>query len=98
MIIEKNWINELKGLEKLYFTNNLCETIHSHISNYLPNNKITKANFRDTVNSIIEKYKIIDEKIIRKDFISRTLIILMIKLNLNEKPKIISYDLFKKEL
>lgn len=96
--IEKNLISELKGLEKLYFTNNLCETVHSHISNNLPNNKITKTNFRDTVNTIIEKYKIIDEKTIRKDFISRTLIILMIKLNLNEKPKIISYDLFKNEL
>lgn len=58
---------ELKGLDRFYFTNNICETVHSHISKFLPHNKITKSNFRDTVNSIIENtrlIKILSEKII----------------------------------
>ena len=71
-------LSELKGLEKSYFTNNICEMVHSYIANNLPNNKVTKKNFRDTVNNIIEKYKIKNEIIIRKDFIFRTLIILIL--------------------
>jgi len=87
---------ELKGLDKLYFTNNICETVHSHISKFLPYNKIAKSNFRDKVNSIIEKYKITNQNIIRKDYI--TLTILILKLNLNDNPKIITYDIFNQEL
>ena len=32
---ENNLISKLKSLEKVYFTNNICETIHSKISKYL---------------------------------------------------------------
>ena len=96
--IEKNLLSELKGLKKLYFTKNICETVHSYIANNLFNNKVTKKNFRDTVNNIIEKYKIKNENIIIKDFICRTLIIFMLIMKLNEKPKIINYDEFKTEL
>lgn len=71
--------------------------MHSHISRKLPHNKVTKSNFRDTVNSIIEKNKI-NQNIIRKDYITRTIIIIILKLNLNDIPKIITYDLFNLEL
>ena len=32
---ENNLISKLKSLDKVYFTNNICETIHSKISKYL---------------------------------------------------------------
>jgi len=32
---ENNLISKLKYLDKVYFTNNICETIHSKISKYL---------------------------------------------------------------
>ena len=37
--------SKLKSLNLLYFTNNVCETVHSKISNHLPNGNITKNNF-----------------------------------------------------
>ena len=39
---KKILLSKLKSLNKLYFTNNICETIHSKISNYLPNLAVTK--------------------------------------------------------
>ena len=32
---ENNLISKLKSLDKVYFTNNICETIHNKISKYL---------------------------------------------------------------
>ena len=96
--IQKNFcFGELKGLDKLYFSINICKTVHSHISKFLPHNKVTTSNFRNKFNSIIEKYKI-NQNIIRRDYITRTRIILFIKLNLNDIPKIITYNLFNQEL
>ena len=50
---EKNLISKLKSLELVYFTNNICESIQSQISNYLPHNRVSKKAFKDTLNYII---------------------------------------------
>ena len=46
---ENALISNLKSLEKVYFTNNICESIHAEISKYISNNSITKNLFRDTI-------------------------------------------------
>ena len=43
---EKNMISKLKSLDKVYIINNICETIHSNISKYIDENKISKNTFR----------------------------------------------------
>ena len=79
-------------------TNNICESIHGLISKNLPNTRVTKSNFRDTINYIIKNNSIKSKNIIRRDFITRTLIIVIEKYELNENFYFIEYDIFKKEL
>ena len=95
---EKNLISKLKSLDKIYMTNNICETIHSNISKYIEINKVSKNTFRDTLNYILTDYSIKSKNNIRKDYITRNIIYLIEKYELNEKPQLIDYDTFKKEL
>jgi len=59
---------------------------------------MTKNNFRDTLNFIIKDNEFKNIKPIRRDFISRTLIIINLKYDLNNKFEFLTYDIFKKEL
>mgnify|MGYP003571366036 CR=1 FL=1 len=59
---------------------------------------MTKNAFRDTIDYIINDYSFHMSNCIRKDYISRTLIIITEKFNLNMNPKIIDFDTFNKEL
>ena len=79
-------------------TNNICESIHGLISKNLPNTRVTKNNFRDTINYIIENNDFKIKNIIRKDYITRTLVVIIEKYDLNKDYKFIQYDIFKKEL
>lgn len=88
----------VKSLEKVYITNNICESIHSHISNYIENKKVSKILFKETVNFIINHYKYNLKKCVRRDFITGTLIVIVEKYGLNNTPKFISYEVFLKEL
>lgn len=94
---EKLLLDKLKGLNLLFFTNNICETILNKIANHLPNSRMTKNNFKDTIKYILNTYSFKKNKFVRKDYITRTLIIIE-KFNINNEPKFINYDLFKKEL
>ena len=87
-----------KILEKVYLTNNIYESIHSHISNYIENKKVSKTLFKETLNFILNHYKYNLKKCVRGDFITRTLIIIVEKYELNDSPKFISYEIFLKEL
>jgi len=95
---ETDLVSKIKSLEKVFLTNNICESIHSHISKFIENKNISKILFKDAINYIINHYKYNLKKCIRRDFITRTLIVICEKFNLNETPKIITYDEFKKEL
>ena len=94
---ENNLISKLKSLEKIYFTNNICETIHSKISKYLGDNIISKNKFRDTLNFIMNNYSVNFKNNMRRDYVTRTLIILIQKLDLNENYKFIDFDTFNLE-
>ena len=90
--------DKLKALNKLYMTNNICESIHGLISKNLPNTRVTKNNFRDTINYIIKNNDFKTKNIIRRDYITRTLVVIIEKYDLNKDYKFIQYDIFKKEL
>ena len=85
-------------MNRLYFTNNICESIHSKIANHISNNSVTKKNCKDTIIYILNHYALKYNECKRKDYITRTLIIIIEKYKLNEKPIFISYDIFEKEL
>ena len=55
---ENALISNLKSLEKVYFTNNICKSIHAEITKYVDNNIINKNLFRDTIRYIIKKHSI----------------------------------------
>jgi len=82
----------------VFLTNNICETIHQKISNCLPHSSVTKKYFRDTLSYVLKQYSFKNSETIRKDYIIRTLIILIYKYNLNENPKFLSYEIIKKEI
>ena len=83
---------------KIYFTNNIYESIHAKIPKHISESKITKNAFRDTIDYIINDYGFHMSNCIRKDYISRTLILITKKFNLNMNPKIIDFETFNKEL
>ena len=95
---EKELISKLKSLELVYFTNNICESIHGKIAKYINDNKVTKQKFKDCLNYIIKEYSNNNNENIRKDYIIRTLIVIIEKHDLNKDPKFIDYNTYKKEL
>lgn len=90
--------SEIKSLNKLFLTNNICESMHGKISMHLPNKNISKNNFRDTINYIFNCYEYKKKEFVRRDYISRTLIILILKYNINDKPFFVNYNIFGEEL
>ncbi len=95
---EKDLISKLKSLNNIYLTNNICESIHSKISKNLPKGPITKSIFRDICNFILNDYIYKMLTIKRRDYLTRTLIIIVLKYNLNNEPKFIEFEKFKEEL
>ena len=91
-------ISELKSLNTVYFTNNICESVHSKISNDLPKGQVTKTSFRDTLNYILNEYTYKIHNIIRRDYITRTLIIIVLKYNLNKTPQFVEFNQIKMKI
>ena len=95
---ERKLLSSLKSLDLVYFTNNVCESIHAKIAKFIPNRKITKNVFKDCINYILKNYAFNINNNIRKDYISRTLIIIIQKYNINQEPKFIDYNIFNTEI
>ena len=95
---ERKLISSLKSLDLIYFTNNVCESIHAKIAKFIPNKKITKNIFKDCLNYILKDYAYNIKNNIRKDYICRSLIIILLKFNINEELKFIDYNLFNTEI
>lgn len=88
--LDKNWfsrdINEFNYYEILdnnnlketlshfFATNNVAESLHSKMNQYLPNNKNSNTNFIISIRNIISNYELKKENIIRKVYVTRTLI------------------------
>ena len=63
-----------KILPHFYATNNIEESLHSKINNYLPSRKISCNNFILSLRNIIQYNEIKKNDIPRKDYITKTLV------------------------
>ena len=90
---EYNLISHLKSLDNVYFTNRIYKSIQKFLIICL-NMPITKACFGDTINFILNEYNYIIPNIKRR----RSLIIIVLKYNLNNKPKFKDFNTFKNEI
>ena len=77
---EVELISIIKSLEKVYTTNNICENIHSKLTGYISNKKITKNNFRDAICSILNNYSMRINTVKRSDYITKILILIVQKI------------------
>ena len=95
--IEKYKEND-KALQKLYITNNIIESLNSKINSYALTSNPNKINFINSMKNIIINDTIKLSEYKRYDFITKSLLLLIEKENLNNSFKWFSYDIFKKYL
>ena len=86
-----------KYLEKIYFTNNIVESLNSKINFYLPKRPTNNADFVNCIIKLITNSNNLNNDIKRHDFVSRTLISLINKFDLNQTPKWIKYNEYIEE-
>ena len=88
--IEKNWLSKAstyynyyqlffndylkEGIQHFYSTNNREESLQNKLNLYFPNKKVTNHSFITSIRNVIENYEIKKEKIIRHDYITKSLI------------------------
>ena len=65
---------------------------------YLPKKITNNLDFVNSISKIIINSKFIKNEVIRKDYITRSIISIIKKFKLNETPRWISYSDFKLEL
>lgn len=78
-------------MNKIYFTNNIVENINSKINYYLPKKITNNVDFVNSISKIIINSKFNKNEVIRKDYITRSIISIIKKFKLNETPRWISY-------
>ena len=71
-------------ISHFYFTNNIAESLHNKLSLYLPNKKVTNSNFILSIGNVILNYEIEKEKIIRKDYVTKSLLEIATNTNKNK--------------
>lgn len=81
-----------KYLKRLYLTNNVSESINAKLNYYLPKRATNNKDFVASISKIIINNNIKKSQIIRHDYITRSMIMMIKNLKLNENPKWISYD------
>ena len=81
----KKYSNEKKYMNKIYITNNIVESIHGKINYYLPKHITNVFNFLNCINKIFLNDTIDNNTIIRHDYITKSLLLLIDKENLNNK-------------
>ena len=71
--------NSNKYLERIYFTNNVIESLNAKINSYLPWRITTNYDFINSMTKILINTMNINEIFIRHDYVSKTLIKLINK-------------------
>ena len=61
-------------MKYLFITNNIIESLHSKISNYLPKGKTTSKGFILAIKNIIKDSELVKNEIKRHDYKTQTLI------------------------
>ena len=82
----------------MYITNNIVESINSKINFYLPKKVTSNIDFVKSLTNLIVKSKFNNNEGKRKDFITRSIIVIINKFNLNTNPKWINCEEFKNVL
>ena len=85
-------IDDNKFLNKLYLTNNIAESINSKLNYYLPKRATNNKDFVESILKICINNNIKKTNIIRHDYITRAMLLIIKELRLNENPKWISYE------
>ena len=93
--IMKKFYNNDNILNKMYMTNNIVESIHSRINYNLPKHKYNKQNFIKCIENIIYNDMIKDNDIIRHDYKTKGLLLIIEKENINKEPKWINLETFQ---
>lgn len=88
---EEEKYKKIKALDYLYFTNNVSESLHKKINNYLPKTKTTPYDFIDSIKNILLENEIKFCEVKRFDYVSRCIIIMIETEKLNEEPKWLKY-------
>ena len=94
----KKYKTNKKIFEKLYLTNNIVESLHGKINYYLPKHTTNRINFINTLKNIFINDTCNNNTIIRHDYKTKAMILLIEKENINNEFKWISFDIFKKYL
>ena len=89
------YIDNKNALEKLYLTNNITESIHAKLNYFLPRHITNQFNFINSLKNILINNAFKNSDIVRKDYKTKSLLLLIDKENLNENFKWIDYNTFK---
>ena len=87
----KNDMINIRCSEKIYLTNNICESINSKINYYLPKKLTSNVDFVNCINKLFINSKFNDSDIIRHDYVTKSLIKIIIDNKLDEHLKWVSY-------
>ena len=87
----KNDINNKRCNDKIYLTNNICESINAKINYYLPKKLTSNIDFVNCINKLFINSKFNDSDIIRHDYVTKSLIKLIKDNKLDDHPKWVSY-------
>jgi len=79
----------------MYITNNIVEFIYSRINYYLPKHKYNKHNFIKCIENIIYHDSIKNNDVIRHDYKTKGLLVIIEKEKINKDPKWINYETFQ---
>ena len=83
------------SLKYLFITNNIAESFHGKIENYLPKGITTKKGFLLCMNKILKNLELKKNEIKRHDYKTKVLIYIAKKINGGDKFKWYSYNDFK---
>ena len=79
----------------MYITNNIVESIHFRINYYLPKHKYNKHNFIKCIENIIYHDIIKNNDVIRHDYKTKGLLLIIEKEKINKDPKWFNYETFQ---
>ena len=84
--------NENKYLNKFYTTNNIVESINSKLNYYLPKKSTNNIDFLNSITKLLSNSILNEKNIIRHDYVTRSILLLIEDLNFNDSLKWINYD------
>ena len=87
--------NDKNAVNKIYLTNNIVESLHGKLNYYLPKHTSNQYNFINSLNNVFVNDAINNNNIIRHDYSTKSLLLLIEKEKINEEFKWITFEKFK---